>query len=349
MKANPTGLPFDRGVFTVSLDFELIWGTLDLFGPEPFRQACEQEREAVVELLEMFTAHGLCATWCIQGHLFLDRCAEVGGRKHPEIVRPTFPWCCGDWFDHDPCGSEDSDPIFYGRSLVEKIRDCPVHQEVGCHGFSHVIFGDTGCPSRVARSELAECLRLAEELRVQMNSFAFPRNRIGHLDLLPEFGFTAYRGLDRTWYRNAPRRLARWAHLWDVLTASTPPVVLPERTSHGLWNIPGSMIYFPMHGLRRFLPMGIRVRRALKGLDAAARSRKVFHLWFHPTNVAESSHKMLGGLGQILDHAARLRDKGLLEFLTMGDLATKCERSLRVRESVMLRDSESVLVGPTLG
>src|SRR5437870_5169639 len=41
---NDTTMTLDKGVFTISLDFELIWGTLDLFGPEAFRQGSEAVR-----------------------------------------------------------------------------------------------------------------------------------------------------------------------------------------------------------------------------------------------------------------------------------------------------------------
>src|SRR5690348_14395079 len=107
-----------RGVFTISLDFELIWGTLDHSGPEGFRRDCEAEREIVVRLLDLLVEFDVSATWCILGHLFLDHCAAQDGVKHPEIVRPTHSWCPGDWFAHDPCGTEESAPTFYGRSLV---------------------------------------------------------------------------------------------------------------------------------------------------------------------------------------------------------------------------------------
>ena len=61
----PPGPPhcWDRGVFTISLDFELIWGTLDLFGPERFGKACEIEREAVGRLLDLFVEFEVPATW----------------------------------------------------------------------------------------------------------------------------------------------------------------------------------------------------------------------------------------------------------------------------------------------
>jgi hypothetical protein len=110
-----------------------------------------------------------------------------------------------------------------------------------------------------------------------------------------------------------------------VVTASKPPVVLPEKDEAGLWNIPGSAIYFPRHGLRRFVPMQLRIRKALKGLAEAARRRRIFHLWFHPTNLAHGTDAMIAGLRQILGRAAELRRTGELEILTMSQIAERCE------------------------
>jgi len=314
----------ERGVFTISLDVELIWGTLDLFGPQGFRQAYELERREVIDrLLDLFTEFEVPATWCMLGHLLLDSCEQgPGATKHPEIVRPNHAWHKEDWFKHDPCGNEKSDPLFYGRSLLEKIRACPVPQEIGSHSFSHIIFGDAGCSRETATSELAACVRAATDAGVEMRSFAFPRNQVGHLDVVREHGFTCYRGPDPIWYEQGTGRslLRRCAHLWDVLRAAAPPVVVPQRAEAGLWNIPGSMIYFPMHGLRRYIPVSLRVRRAAKGLEAAARERRIFHLWFHPTNLAFQMEEMLDGLRAILEYASTLRANHALTFLPMRAL-----------------------------
>lgn len=313
----------ERGAFTLSLDFELIWGTLDLFGPDGFRRACEVEREVVIDrLLDLLREFEISATWCVLGHLMLDRCARQDGRIHPEIVRPAHAWVRGDWFAHDAGGSEQTQPLFFGRSLVEKIRACRVPQEIGCHSFSHVIFGDAGCSAATAESELAACVRLAREMGLELRSFAFPRNRVGHLDALRRHGFRAYRGPGPRWYERDEHvgPIGRLAHLWDVMRAAPPPTVLPERTPSGLWNVPGSMIYFPMHGVRRWIPVSRRVARAVKGLEAAARSRRIFHLWFHPTNLAEQADAMIGGLRRIFEHAARLRSRGTLSVLPMRAL-----------------------------
>jgi peptidoglycan/xylan/chitin deacetylase (PgdA/CDA1 family) len=275
----------------------------------------------------LFTDFDVQATWFVLGHLMLDHCAAEGGKKHPEIVRPSHSWQRQDWFEHDPEGGEDGRSIFLGRSLIEKIRACPVPQEIGCHSFSHVIFGDSGCSAETAESEILASLAAARNLGVEMESFAFPRNEIGHLDLLRKHGFTCYRGPEPRWYEreSLPMVLRRVARMMGVLAAAEPPVALPHQTESGLWNIPGSMIYFPMHGLRKHIPVSFRVRRAIKGLDAAARLNKIFHLWFHPTNLSDATDKMFAGLRDILEHARSLRSRDELSILPMRSLVPASE------------------------
>jgi hypothetical protein len=120
-ETNP--IKFEKGVFTLSLDFELIWGTADL-NIEDFKRICKIEREVVIDrLLELFEEFELSATWAILGHLFLDKCESKNGKKHPEIVRPNFSWIKDYWFAHDPDGIETGESIHLGRKLVEKIRN----------------------------------------------------------------------------------------------------------------------------------------------------------------------------------------------------------------------------------
>ena len=319
VKISESKSQLETGVFTISLDFELIWGTLDLFGPEQFRRACEIEREQIIDaLLDLFVEFEFPATWCILGHLFLDSCSG----KHPEITRTNHDWVKGDWFEFDPGEVENSKSIFSGRSLVEKIKNCPVPQEIGSHSFSHVIFSDKGCSQAAAESEIAESVRLAKEMDIEMRSFAFPRNEVGHLKVLKEFGFLCYRGVEPNWYENrrVPEKLRRVIRLFEVLRAAEPPTVLPEMTKSGIWNIPGSSIYFPMHGFRKYIPLKLRTNRAIKGLNAAAKNKRIFHLWFHPTNLADDIDEMIKGLRDILEYATKLRESGKLRFLTMQDV-----------------------------
>src|SRR5262249_35598686 len=148
-----------------------------------------------------------------------------------------------------------------------------------------------------------------------------------HLDVLSQYGFKCYRGPEPVWHEtlSLPRPIRRVARLFEVATSSTPPVSLPERDQSGLWNIPGSTIYFPMHGIRRLVPMQVRIRRVLKGLSQAAKRKRIFHLWFHPTNLADQTDAMIAGLHEMLSRAVDLRHRGVLEILTMGEIAQRCE------------------------
>lgn len=81
------------------------------------------------------------------------------------------------------------------------------------------------------------------------------------------------------------------------------------------------MMFFPMHGIRRYIPMSLRVKRAQKGLDLAVEKKSLFHLWFHPTNMAFEIEQMFSGLRKILIYADKLRQGGVLETLTMSEIA----------------------------
>jgi peptidoglycan/xylan/chitin deacetylase (PgdA/CDA1 family) len=315
-----------RGTFVLSLDFELLWGTLDLFGPDRFRRACTIERDVVVDrLLALLETYEVPATWCVLGHLFLGSCRRENGAAHPGIVRPQHRWVRGDWFQHDPCSDEARAPLFYGRSLVERVLTCRVPQEIGAHSFSHVIYSDPGCSREAAESDLVACVEAARELGLTLRSFVFPRNGVGHLDLLPQLGFSAYRGMAARWYEQSepPSALHRLARLWSVVTAAAPPLATIEESQPGLTNVPASMIYLPRHGIRRAIPVSRRVQRARKGLLAAARTGGVFHLWLHPTNLADGVDAMFEGFESILVSARQLVQSGRLRVATMGDLACR--------------------------
>ena len=333
----PNTLELPSGVFTISLDFELIWGTLDKPKWRQFQRLCRIERETVIErLLGLFAEFDVSASWCTVGHLFLDRCEASGGRKHPEIARLSGT-SNQDRFDRDPCTSESEDGIFYGRSLVREIQRCPVPQEIGCHSFSHVLFDERTCSRATAESELGAAVAAAGEMGIVPRSFVFPRNQIGHLDLLGKHGFTCYRGRDASWHQLAESRgaLHRIGHLADVLFAAEPPVVSPRLDASGLWEIPGSMLYTPSYGFRRNIPVSLRVTRARKGLARAASERKLFHLWFHPTDLVERMDDMFDGLRQILETASELRASGQMRILPMAGLV----ETLRTAEARQLAGS----------
>ncbi len=326
---------FDRGVFTISLDFELLWGSFDSGKHRKFIDhfardggAFAATRSIVDRLLALFQKYEIPVTWATLGHLFLDHCEPVEGIKHPDMPRPQHSWFRQDWYTHDPCKDYRAEPLWYGRDLIEKILAAKPKHEIGSHSFSHVIFSDAGCTTEVAEAELNKCVELARELNLKLESFVFPRNQLGHLDLLPKHGFRIARDGAPMWFLGfRSRTLRRAAHMVDDLIAVTPNCGLPKQTAPGFWMAPVSMFLQSMDGPRRLIPAGSRVRKGIKGIERAVKEKSLFHLSFHPTeNLCFSTDRMFRALEEIIAHAARRRDAGQLHVMTMSGIADYCEQ-----------------------
>lgn len=315
-----------RGTFVLSIDTELLWGSFDHVPPAEFARRYPDERGVIREVLALLEKHQVAATWAVVGHLFLAECQRgADGRAHPGMPRPGYAWFAGDWYRADPCADRASEPLWYGDDIVDAIVAAPAGHEVGCHGFSHAVFGDPGFDAAAAAAEIDECRRLAGLRGLDLRSFVFPRNREGHHAVLADRGFVAIRGADPTWRNRLPGRLGRLAALVDQVLAIAPPVSTPRQVRPGLWDIPGSMLLMERTGLRRLVPVSARVRKARRGLRRAVREEAVFHLWFHPFNLAPDRRAMLGALDRILADVAALRAAGRLDVRTMGQLADAAE------------------------
>jgi peptidoglycan/xylan/chitin deacetylase (PgdA/CDA1 family) len=309
--------------FALTFDLELMWGSLDRMSAHQFEARYPDMRGTIRAILAELDAFEVPATWAAVGHLFLDRCERgAGGRAHPEIVRPAVPGQPSDRMSVDPCTDRASAPLWYGDDLLDWIQSARTEHEIGSHSFSHPGFGDPGMTREAAASELAACVRIARERGIELRSFVFPRNREGFHEVLREHGIIAYRGIDPTWYRGAPRSAWRLAHLVDQGLGLPPPVGRPVERLPGLWNIPGSMLLLHRVGVRRYVPIAARVRKARHGLRRAMDTGSVFHLWTHPMNLAQDREAMLGGLRSILRHVAELRDQGRIATATMAEIAT---------------------------
>jgi peptidoglycan/xylan/chitin deacetylase (PgdA/CDA1 family) len=315
-------VPLERGAFVLSIDTELMWGSFHRMSVSEFEARNGNLREVIAMILAMLDRYHVPVTWAMVGHLFLDSCDRAeDGRAHPDVVRPTYDWYPHDWYRQDPCTDLATDPLWYGTDVLELVRSARASHEIGSHSFGHLVFGDLGCPAEAARDDIEAWSAAARDRGISGRSFVFPRNRVGHLDLVAAGGFRCYRG-----YRMpASQSLSHRAPdaLRDVLGMSANPSK-PTVTASGLLEIPGSMPFLVPRGrLRRWVSVRARVAKAKGGMKRAARQRAVFHMWFHPMDMAQDREARLGGLEGILSEVDRLRRAGDLEPLTMGALAAR--------------------------
>ena len=301
-------MPFSqrrKAVFTISLDFELAWGTLDRHRDSFYRPICRAEREqAITRLLDLFASYDICATWATVGALF----------------------------------EEGSDDLLHAPDLIEEIRRCRVTQEIGSHTYTHPVM--TKVTREQARRQFELSVDACERVGITPKTIIFPRNQVAHLDEAKRVGFTCYRSPEPRWYCAQGERGAaeRMGHLADVLTASTPAVVMPRVDEHGLIGIPGSMLYTPSFGIRKYIPAKLRALRAKRGLRAAVEQTGIFHLWFHPTDIVIRMDDMLAGLAEIFEAVHEYRRAGQLEVRSMAGVAAEWQTAGSLEQAIMSED-----------
>lgn len=309
--------------FVISLDTELAWGSLHRGGYAGRRRLYERTRSVVDALLDVFEQYQISATWAVVGHLmrgFPREDVEMEGHDDSRVFDGLVSEL-SDPFPAVPIWGRNDIQLWYAPDVVRRIADCPVRQEIGSHTFTHAIVDDDARSRRRLCEELQACRELAQSWGVDLRSFVYPRNSIAHLDMLSSAGFTSYRGLSPSWGADPSAPLERLKRLAGHFLMACPPVTWPS-LSTGLVNIPATYEYPHRSGWGRWLPIGFRVRRALKGLRQAAATGSIFHLWTHPFNLADDADGLLSGLVRIFQEYRVLRDSGLILSRTMSDVAS---------------------------
>lgn len=309
-----------QGVFIFSLDTELAWGSVYRGHLAQREVLFKQTRSCITRLLALFEKYQIHATWAVVGHLFLDHCEPVNGIKHPEIIRPKYSWFPDDWFLPDPCSNFEYAPFWYGRDIVQQILDCKVKQEIGCHSFSHISAKDPGCSRACFDSEISACQAEAKKLGITLESFVYPGNKINYLNVLSEHGFLTYRGFAPDNWNRWPRILTKLYFQLRYFYPIPPPLVLPIE-ENGIWNLPMSYYYPTTYPWKRLVQGMSRVYTVKQSLKRAAKKRRMFHLWFHPFELARNPDKIFREMESIFVTVCSLREKGLLENPTMRELA----------------------------
>lgn len=309
------------GVMVLSLDLELSWGRFDKLQISELEAQSIEERTNIKRLLALLDRYEIPATWAMVGHLMLDGCSrDLKGQVHSEVTpHARYSWLPHEWFKFDPCSAAEHAPAWYAPDIIDWIRGGRVQHEIGSHSFAHIYFGDPECTPAVANADLQAALDAAALKGVALRSFVFPRNQVGHLSLLRQFGFHTYRGATPELMpgsKGTMRRLVNWL---DQLLARIPQPVQAEEIIPGLWNIPGNHFFMARDGIRKYIPMSSRVLKGIKGIDQAVQTGQLYHLWFHPFNLNADANAMFSGLERILSYASQMRNEGLLQILTMDE------------------------------
>ena len=320
----------DFGALVISLDFELLWGVRDLYPHDggKYRRNLLGAREAIPRLLDLFEEFEVAATWATVGFLFANSRREQEAYQ-PKIL-PRYGNRALDPFDQIVGDGEEDDPLHFAPSLIRRILRCP-RQEVASHTYSHYYALEPGQTREAFASDLASAVAIADARGIRLRSIVFPKNQFNpeYADLLLEAGITCYRSTEDSWMycvANSSRgshRLQRGGRKLDAyvkLSGANLTDWSQIQTGDGLYCIPSSRFlrsYSPR--LRHLEPL--RLRRITRGIRAAASSRSLFHLWWHPHNIGRHIDENLAFIRAVLEEFARCRDRHQLRSLSMGEVA----------------------------
>ena len=294
---------FDGGRVVVTVDVALGWDAHD--PKNTSTQRIERALEGWRELRSVLNQYRLPATWAVAGRLFRSN----RDRRHAGHS------ALDDWLDygHDRDGGFTRRPSLTASGLLREIASSSLDHEVASHTFSPVSFGKPWVDRELATAELVAAIEAASELPCALTSITFPRDSVGHLETLFDWGFICYRG--------RPAHPSTDVSLRDE--RPEPTLSEPYIDEHGLVNVPGSMsLCEPVSTERRAEAdawIDPAVQRIRRGIDRAVREDGVFHLTIRPRDVGTNyGIRRVESVCSYLD--VRRRETGL-DVVTMNDIA----------------------------
>jgi len=320
-----------RGSFIISLDFELHWGVRDVVNVSMKKDHFLRAREAIPQMLRIFKAHEVHATWATVGFLFARDKRHL--LDHLPELRPTYTKRQLDPYAFlDEIGdNERSDPFHYAPSLLRAIAAVP-GQEIASHTFSHYYCLEEGQNEQAFKADLRAAEAIGAPFGKVTEALVFPRGQYNpaYDSTLARLGVRTYR-VPPAFYPYRPRRAdeetlaQRGLRLLDSY--------VPIGGQHGDQPSPDASGTAPLHAglflrpysraLRRLEPIRIhRIKRAMR--DAAGRGRD-FHLWWHPHNFGSNSQENLATLDAVLAEHRFLRDRFGWPSRNMSEAARAAE------------------------
>lgn len=299
------------GTVVFSVDAELSWGVHDMYPlTDAQKQRYDTARENWFELLRLFEAFDVPATWAVVGHLLSN--ADRYREDHP---------CSNGYFATADSGIESEPQKWLGTDLLEAVEAATVDNEIGSHSYSHAVFSDIS--EEVARSECELARALGHEHGLDLTSFVFPRNRIGHRSSLASAGFTCYRGRRPSPAVPLPGYQGGRMLVGGLTGAVAPPTVMPAVDEYGLVNIPASLF---LGGFRGRLWSALEtfgsdpaVSLAKSGIEAACKRGELFHMWLHPHDLTDECY--VDRVKNILDYVDLKAAENEVQIRTMGEVA----------------------------
>jgi len=279
----------EHGVFTVSLDFELYWGVREKWTINQYKCNLQGVKNAIPEILQIFSENGIHATWAVVGFLFFNDSDELI-KNFPQIL-PNYTNKHFSPYKYILNNPNLAREFHFAPELIELILNFS-GQEIGTHTFSHYNCLEEGQSCLEFKEDITSAIRIAKIKNIDTTSLVFPKNQINEelLSSLANLGIQCYRGNESSWMYKAfadadETELQRLFRLLDAYFN------LSGHNTHDIndcarsrpFNFPASRFLRPYSKKLAFLE-NLRLKRIINSMTHAAIHKKLFHIWWHPHN-----------------------------------------------------------------
>jgi hypothetical protein len=335
-----------KGIFSISLDFELHWGGFEKWPLKStnyevrntngqgrsYEKYFLNTRTVIPEMLALFERHEVHVTWATVGMLFHRSKEEL--LKNAPTAKPTYEQkelSAYHYISNTGIGvNETQDPFHFAPSLIKKITETPF-QELGTHTFAHYYCNEAGQMLDQFREDLKAAQRAALRYGKNLTSLVFPRNQFNdqYLKICFEEGITSVRSNPLDWFWHIESTQSEWA--WKRLNRGLDAYIpLGKKNTYPLHSVsirnglpvclPASRLLRPYRPKELFLN-SLKLKRIKAEMTRAAQHGEVYHLWWHPHNFGWYPEESMEGLNEILKHYDYCRDKWKMQSQNMGELA----------------------------
>ena len=320
------------GIFTISLDFELYWGMKDVVSVEGYEDNLEGTPKAVKAMLALFEKYDIHVTWATIGYLF---CKDV------KELQVNYPASLPQYKDEEinlykyleqNLGMKKA--YHFAPKLVSLIAESK-NQEMATHTFSHYYALEEGQDKSAFLADLEAAKKIADEKNISLKSLVFPRNQYNedYLKVIEDAGITSYRGNEKGYIYDASSEedkktpLKRGLRILDsyVNISGFHTYKLEDIAKSKPYNIPASRFLRPYSS--KLAPLDkFKIKRITDAMTHAAKTKELFHLWWHPHNFGVSLEENLAILEKILQHFKKLETNYEYKSCTMEEISTLLER-----------------------
>ena len=298
----------DKGCLVISLDYELLWGSIDVLNEEAYAQSnVVNVQEVIDRMLALFEKYQVKATFCTVGMLMCKDVNEV--MSFAPDVHPTYEKDnLQPYNQYMETVRKADQKLYFAPDSIAKLQKNPLI-EVGTHTFCHYYCWEKGQTIDQFEEDVKAAVRVGEAKALLLKSIIFPRNNVSndYLRVCVKHGITAYRGNAMKFFSKPKSKIDRMKKRIGRLLDAYIPIagsssfryeqLKPEK---GLpVNVPASRFFRP-YSKRLFFLEPLRICRIKKEIEYAAKHGEMYHLWWHPHNFGANIEQNMRNLDEVL-------------------------------------------------